>query len=41
MITESGSTVTVDRPLRLITRTGHCIEGLSIAYAIALVRVLG
>ncbi|MBN1917457.1 MAG: hypothetical protein JW889_06070 [Verrucomicrobia bacterium] len=30
-----------DRPLRLVTRAGHRIEGLSLADAIELVRVLG
>lgn len=30
-----------DRPLRLVTRGGHRIEGLSIADAIEIVRVLG
>lgn len=38
---EAGDGVGAGRPLRLITRAGHRIEGLSIADAIEIVRVLG
>ena len=41
VVAEAGAEIAADRPLRLVTRAGHRIEGLSIADAIALVRVLG
>lgn len=41
VIAEAQERSTPDRPLRLVTRAGHRIEGLSLADAIELVRVLG
>ena len=41
VVPEAGVEVAADRPLRLVTRAGHRIEGLSITDAITLVRVLG
>jgi hypothetical protein len=37
----AGAESAMDRSLRLITRTGHRLEGLSLSDAIELVRVLG
>jgi hypothetical protein len=41
VIADAQERSTPARPLRLVTCAGHRIEGLSIADAIALVRVLG
>jgi hypothetical protein len=38
---EAGDGSDTSRPLRLVMRAGHRIEGLSIADAIEIVRVLG
>ena len=40
-VVDAGDGPTADRPLRLITRAGHRLEGLSIADAIEIVRGLG
>jgi hypothetical protein len=41
VVTDAGARCSASRALRLITRAGHRIEGLSIADVIELVRVLG
>lgn len=41
VVAGSGAGAVMDRSLRLVTRTGHRLEGLSLLDAIELVRVLG
>lgn len=40
VVVEAGNGFAANRPLRLITRTGHRLEGLSVADAIEIIRVL-